>query len=87
MLMYKNKRAQTAETMTWVVATIIIIVLLIAFIYISSLIAGAKGIERFAKSIKINDKTVSVDWVEEKSEIALDKNNQNENQVRNWVKT
>ncbi|MDE1848427.1 MAG: hypothetical protein KGH55_00095 [Nanoarchaeota archaeon] len=36
--MHKNKRAQVAETMTWVVATVIIIIILLISVFVASLI-------------------------------------------------
>ncbi len=41
--MIRNKRGQLGETMTWIVATLIIIVLLSISIYVASLLADIKG--------------------------------------------
>lgn len=40
----KNRRAQIGETLTWIVATLIIIILLTFFVYSSSLMGKAKKI-------------------------------------------
>ncbi|GAI63277.1 unnamed protein product, partial [marine sediment metagenome] len=40
----KNKKAQIGETMTWVVATIIIIVILVISLYTTSLLAQTKKV-------------------------------------------
>ena len=38
----KNKKGQTAETMTWIVATLVVIGILIIFIYLSILVSKTK---------------------------------------------
>ncbi len=40
----KNKKAQTAETMTWIIATLVIIGILIIFVYLSVLVSKTKVI-------------------------------------------
>jgi hypothetical protein len=42
--MLKSKKAQTGETISWVVATLVIIGILILFVYISSTLAKAKTV-------------------------------------------
>jgi hypothetical protein len=51
-----NKKAQISETMTWVVATIIIILILTAFVYSSGLFGKAKEvtIDKISKISKKN---------------------------------
>jgi hypothetical protein len=44
MLKCKNKRGQVGETVSWVIATIVIIGVLIAFLWISSLLSKVKAI-------------------------------------------
>ena len=46
---FYNKKGQISDVMTWIIATIIILVILIAFIYISALV-GQK-----TKIIKVED--------------------------------
>ena len=41
-MLIRNKKAQIGETMTWVVATIIILVVLVLFVAFSAIIAGKK---------------------------------------------
>ena len=48
-----NKRAQISEIMTWVVATIVILSILIVFIYASSLLAQKTKIIK-AQDLKID---------------------------------
>jgi len=46
-----NLRGQIGETLTWLVATILIIILLIFFIFGASLLGGTKKIGGFRKSL------------------------------------
>lgn len=62
-----NKRAQTGETITWIVATIIIVVLLIFFIYISSLYGKAKKIGSSSTEIFSTEYFQTQDLILEKS--------------------
>ncbi len=47
MLDSKNQKAQIGETMTWIVATIIIVVILILSLYTTSLLAQTKKIASY----------------------------------------
>jgi hypothetical protein len=38
----KNKKAQIADTIAWVIATVVIIIILILFVFISSMLASAR---------------------------------------------
>jgi hypothetical protein len=40
--MLKSKKAQTGETISWVIATLVIIVILILFVYTSTIMAKIK---------------------------------------------
>jgi hypothetical protein len=42
--MLKSKKAQTGETISWVIATLVIIGILILFVYISTLMANVKTV-------------------------------------------
>jgi len=53
--MFDNRKAQIGETMTWVVATIIIIAVLIISIYAASLLANTKVIIPYQKEKKDGD--------------------------------
>jgi hypothetical protein len=62
--MLGHKRGQTGETITWVIATLVIIGILILFIYISTVMGKAKTItggeanaELPAKSLVLSEKT------------------------------
>lgn len=52
--MLNNKKAQIGETMTWVIATIIIVVIMSIFIYTSTLLAKTKSVN--LPDIKIGEK-------------------------------
>ncbi len=77
----KNRKAQVGESITWVVATIILIIVLIIFIYAS--IALAK-----TKSLKLNvkeDSEDSADWINSKTQIAYSINSNNKNKIEEWI--
>lgn len=76
----KNRKAQIAETMTWVVATIIIIFLLIASVYVSVILGKTKVIDK--TSVGGLDSNL---WISYKNQIALNINNANENQINVWL--
>lgn len=63
-----NKKGQISEIMTWIVATLIIVSVLIVFIYASSLLAQKTKILK-AKDLKI-DTGKEQDLIEVKNNIA-----------------
>jgi biopolymer transport protein ExbD len=79
-----NKRAQVGETMTWVVATVIILVMLVIFIYASSILAAKTAkVSLEAKTAEVDD---SANWIEEKNGLALNLNGNKKSFVENWIK-
>lgn len=77
----KNKRGQISESLTWVVATFILIAILLIFIYVS--IALSK-----TKSIKVNIRTSlgdSFDWIDKKTEMAYSINSANRDEIDEWI--
>jgi len=79
----KNRKAQVSDIMTWVVATIIILSILLLFVYASSLLAQKTKIIK-TKDLKI-DFEKEVDLLETKNLIASDLASENEGQIiRNW---
>jgi len=54
--MLKNRKAQIAATMTWLVATIIIFVLIFLFTYTTILLAGLRRVSIDTKTIDIQEK-------------------------------
>lgn len=79
-----NKQAQIGETMTWIVATLVIIVALILFIYTSSLLAKIKAIN--LPDLKIDSKE-NINWLEEKTLFAHSQaDNKNKEKIDEWIK-
>jgi len=74
-----NRRGQIGETTTWIVATLIIVVVLLIFIYASSALSKLKIV-----SYKEPDEK-DVDWVNEKTSFALERNNQDSNKINSWI--
>lgn len=79
--MLSNKKAQIGETLTWVVATIIIVVVLLIFIYVSIALGKSKAVD----TIKIKTEESSVDWIEVKTNLAYSLNNENQNKINEWI--
>jgi len=78
-----SKKAQISEVMTWVVATLVILSILIIFIYASSLLAQKTKVIK-AKDLKI-DLGKEVDLLEIKNLIAYSSASQSEkNVIENW---
>jgi hypothetical protein len=78
-----NKKAQISEIMTWVVATLVILSILIIFIYASSLLAQKTKVIK-AKDLKI-DLGKEVDWIETKNSITYGFASQSErNIIESW---
>lgn len=74
----RNRSAQVGETVTWIVATIIIIVTLVVFIFISSKIADLKNLGPNLNSKFLKGDTITFNWLEAKTsfahKLAQDKN-------------
>jgi len=78
-----NKKAQVSEIMTWVIATIIILSILLLFVYASSLLAQKTKIIK-AKNLKI-DIGKEVDLLETKNLIAYNSaSTTDKNIIRAW---
>jgi hypothetical protein len=82
----KNKKAQVGETLTWIVATLVIFGVLLIFIYASILMAKAKSMN----SIKVKEHVDSLvnfddDWIQLKSEMAFARNQENKKQIVDWI--
>ncbi|PJE81660.1 hypothetical protein COU58_01825 [Candidatus Pacearchaeota archaeon CG10_big_fil_rev_8_21_14_0_10_32_42] len=60
-ILFKNSRGQIGETLTWVVATIIILVILIFFIFGSSLLGKTKSVGTFRESLTSSKTTLNSD--------------------------
>ncbi|MEK6832511.1 MAG: hypothetical protein AABY32_00560 [Nanoarchaeota archaeon] len=76
-----NKKAQIGESITWVIATIILIVVLIIFIYASIALAKTKSLKFDTKA----DSEDSVDWINAKTQMAYLINENNKNKIEAWI--
>ena len=79
--MLNSKKAQVGETVTWIVATIVLIAILLIFIFASSILAKSK-------SLKVNLKANSeedVSWIDSKTKMAYSLNNANKNKIIAWI--
>jgi len=76
-----NKKAQIGESISWVVATIILIVILIIFIYASIALAKVKSVKLDVKE----DSDNSVSWIDSKTQIAYSINNNDKSKIEEWI--
>jgi hypothetical protein len=79
--MLKNNKAQVGESVTWIVATVILIIILIVFIYASIILSESKNL----KSKKNSDSGEYLDWINVKTEMAYSINDQNKDKIRVWI--
>lgn len=75
-----NKKAQIGEAMAWIVATIVIIVILLIFIYVSSILAKAKNISFSGDSEK-----GKLDTIKTKNSLAYSLNDKNREKIELWL--
>ena len=80
--MLNSKKAQVGESVTWIIATLIIVMILLIFIYASVILGKTKTIKR---DIKIDSGNLSLDWIKIKTEIAYKFNIQNKNKISSWI--
>lgn len=80
-----NKKAQLGETLTWVVATLIIIVTLLLFIFLSSNLAKLKDIKDNPGFALLGGYDKKSNLIADKTELAFIKNNQNEDLIKEWI--
>jgi len=80
-----NKKAQLGETLTWVVATLIIVVTLIFFIFLSSSLAKLKDIKGNPGFALLGGYDKKSNLIVDKTELAFVKNNQNEDLIKEWI--
>jgi biopolymer transport protein ExbD len=79
--MLNNRKGQVGESITWVIATIVVIVLLIIFVYASIVLSEFK-------SLKVNSKKIStgsVDWIDSKTQMAYSISPSNKNKIQVWI--
>jgi len=74
----KNHKAQISSTMTWIIATILIIVTLMIFIYASAFLAEIKIVD-------YKDSEKEVDWLEIKTSFAYSIKDDNKKIIDEWI--
>ena len=77
-----SKRAQASDAIVWIVATLIIVVILIVFIFISNLMAKANGIKNFATS-SAGSKNYNI--LNLKTNLAFEINGDKEGEINSWI--
>jgi len=63
----RNRKAQVGDTITWVIATIIIVVMILFFVFGSSLLAETKEVHKFKSRMVSEDSRVNYDLILSKS--------------------
>jgi len=76
----KNNKAQVSDIMTWVVATIIIILILVVFIYASSLLAQKTKIIKI-KEMKLEIPGEEINWLNSKTSFAYLRSSEEQRQI------
>jgi hypothetical protein len=85
-----NRRGQIAETVTWFVATIIVIVTLVVFIFISTSLAKTKNASVSGVSVKVGDFLTysgvgELSRAETKTLFAISMNEKNKEVINGWI--
>lgn len=79
--MLNNKRAEIGESITWVVATVIILVVLTIFIFASNVLGKFQTI-----SVSSGEKTLNSDnYLEIKTQKAFSINGNNKEIINKWI--
>ena len=79
----RKKKAQVGGTLTWFVATIIIIVILLIAIYAASILGKGKSVgDVDVKEITGEEEK---DWEDVKNEVAFEKNSTNKERIQKWL--
>lgn len=76
-----NKKGQVGESVTWIVVTILLIVILLVFIYAATALAKVKSLKTDIKA-NLGD---SVDWVSSKTQMAYSISSDNKNKIQEWI--
>ncbi len=82
--MSNNKSGSVPDTITWIVATIIIIIMLIVFISVSTLLAEGSSVVRGIKSLFSGESFENADWIAAKTYFAYKINNDNKDFIDDW---
>lgn len=79
-----NKRAQLSDAMTWIVATLIIIFILVIFIFASETIAKWKSISSL-NAIGDENSENTTNIIKMKNSFAFEKNKTNQLKIEVWL--
>jgi hypothetical protein len=79
--MLSNKKGQIGETITWAIATIVLVVILIIFIYASVALSKVKTLKT---EIKANSAD-TVNWINAKTQMAYSVSSANKNKIQIWI--
>jgi len=79
--MLNYKKGQVGESITWIVATLILIAILLVFIYLSITLSKTKSLNVSLKA----DSEDSVNWINSKTEMAYSINANNKNKIEEWI--
>ncbi|OYT35953.1 hypothetical protein B6U91_02205 [Candidatus Pacearchaeota archaeon ex4484_71] len=63
----RNKKGQVGDTLTWIVSTIIVVVMLLIFIFVSSLLAETKFLGKYREKIVSPETELKYDLILSKS--------------------
>lgn len=77
-----NKKAQISDTMVWVVATIVIVFLITASVFLTTLLGKTKVLDKTEVYSTIGDSSA---WVSEKTDLALNRNDANKEKINLWI--
>jgi hypothetical protein len=77
-----NRKAQIGETLSWVVATLIIVLILVIFVIASIALGKTKNLVS-NRNVNVGDS--EIDLIKTKTEIAYALNSQNKNEIENWI--
>lgn len=87
MLNKKLNKAQTGDTLTWLIATLVIIFILGIFIFISNGLAKANQLSSTIKGLfSSNSDQEHTNWLSTKTNLALKKNPDNKVNIEGWIK-
>jgi hypothetical protein len=88
MLKYKikNKKAEVGLTMTWIIATIIIVISISFFIFFADLLAKQSSIKSTINKIGISEDFDFSEWFKEKTILAFSLNTNNDEVIGLWIK-
>lgn len=84
-LLKKNNKAQIGESLTWIVATLVIVLVLVIFIYVASTMGKAKSISQEKISLKTSSGVEETNWINMKTFFAKEIDNRNSEKIDSWI--